>query len=125
MPIYTDIDLSFSIHPSTGDLLKKFDEVAAKYWLRHLLMTTQGELVDNPYYGVGINSLLFETLHPALVGAVKRDFNQQVTAYLPEINVISFDIIDGGTNELIINLVYYVVGNPQSLTYNLVLTRGR
>jgi phage baseplate assembly protein W len=56
---YSDLDLTFTKKPS-GDVYKKTDAAAVKQAVKNLLLTTPGEKPFNPYFGGGLNSLLFE-----------------------------------------------------------------
>ncbi len=122
--IYQDIDLSFELHPNTGDFLKKFDANAAKFALENLLMIRPGEIPDNPYLGIGIPDLIFELYSPITAAFVKRNIQLQVGTYLPEISLTDI-AINMVNSELVLTLQYYVIGNPQLQTYTLNLTRIR
>ena len=56
---YSDLDLTFTKKPS-GDVYKKTDAAAVKQAVKNLLLTTPGEKPFNPYFGGGLNGLLFE-----------------------------------------------------------------
>lgn len=120
---YQDVDLSFGMNPATNDLLKKFDDNAVRQWFGHLLKTDQGEIPTNPFYGIGIYQLMFEMLDPVVVSAVKRNIIQQTLAFVPELSISNVDLIDND-DELIINIVYTVQGNPAQKSISFSFTRS-
>lgn len=126
MSTYTDLDTSFSIHPTTNDVLMLVDVQAAKASLKDLLLTAQGEKPDNPTYGIGIRNLQFETLSPVLISFVKRNAIIQIQKYLPEINVQQLDIGENpDTGEINLIIQYFVQGITQLQTYTLTVNQDR
>ena len=57
---YVDLDLAFNKKPTSGEIYKKTNAAAVKQAVRNLLLTTPGEKPFNPYFGGGLNDLLFE-----------------------------------------------------------------
>ena len=123
---YQDLDISFSMHPSTKDVLKLYDVSAAKFALKNVLLTAPGEKVDDFNYGAGLSQLQFELLSPPLVAYAKRKIFEQVGSYLPEITLQDVSVTPNyDTGELLITVTFYVIGNLQLQTLNLVLERAR
>ena len=124
--IYQDLDLSFGKHPATGDILKLYDVGAAKFALKNLLLTVPGEMVDNPFFGVGLKLLQFELMTPVLKAFTRRKILGEISTHLPEIQaqevVVDYNPDNG---ELVVIITYYVVGNLPLQTYRLVLERLR
>jgi phage baseplate assembly protein W len=123
---YQDIDISFTMHPSTKDVLKLYDVSAAKYSLKSLLLTIPGENLNDAHFGIGIKRLQFELAMPVFKAFVKRNIINQVLQYLPEISIQNLEVgtsLDTGEMNIIIQ--YLVKGNLKLQTYNLVLERSR
>ena len=58
--IYSDLDLNFTPHPLSGDIVKKYDEQAISRSLRNLVMTNAGDRPFHPEIDIGIRKYLFE-----------------------------------------------------------------
>ncbi len=125
MSTYQDLDISFSMHPYTKDILVLTDVSAVKFELKMLLMTSPGENITDMNFGCGIRDLQFELLTPPLISFIKKNITTQIGNYLPEVNLQGINVYQDSTNSLSITLSYYVVGNQQLQTYNLVFERYR
>ncbi len=125
MSTYQDLDISFSIHPYTKDILVLEDVSAVKFALKMLLLTSPGENISDMNFGCGIEALQFELLTPPLISYTKKNISNQINNYLPEVNLQGINIYEDSLNSLTIILSYYVVGNQQLQTYNLVFERYR
>lgn len=124
MHTFTDIDMSFGIHPNTKDILKTYDVSAAKVALKNLMLTAQGEKLDDFNYGVGIQQLQFELMTPLLAAFTKRKIIEQADHYIPEVKMEDISIAVS-QNSIEIFMSFYVQGNPQAQKFNLVLERQR
>lgn len=123
---YSDIDLSFQSHPSTHDILKRFDVDAAKFWLKNLMMTNPGENLNDMHYGVGVSRLQFELMTPILKSFVKRKITNQVYQYLPEVSIQNLSVDDNlDTGEIRITIEYFVQGSVALQKYSMILVRMR
>ena len=125
MPTYTDLDLSFSRHPGTHDILKKYDLEAAKTAIRNVFLIDPYEKPFDPNFGVGIRSLLFENITPALGGYIERQVKYQLAHYDPRIFVNSMSIITGDDGQLFVEMDYHVIGFPQVQTIKISVARTR
>ena len=73
--------------------------------LINLLLTEQGERVNEPNFGVGLKNLLFES--NVNVEQLKENINQQISIYIPEISLVD-TIVDSipDENKLFIKVDY-------------------
>ena len=71
----SDLDLTFSAKPNSGDVYKKIDAAAVKQAVKNLLMTNRGDRPFNYYFGANLVELLFELDNDDL----EDDLNQYVT----------------------------------------------
>ncbi len=124
MPVYIDLDLNFNVNPYTQDEFLITDVAAAKVALKNLLMTSQGEVLYTPEYGVGINQTLFELLNPVYISYLKRLINNQVTNYIPEIKIIDIQVVSSlNSNSISIIINFYVNLNAELQTFTYSLDR--
>ena len=73
-------------------LTKNLNEVARQN-LKMLVLTSPGEKIMDPNFGVGIYNFLFEQATPAIYDKILSRIHMQVKKYLPYIKIdnISFD----------------------------------
>lgn len=60
--------------------------------LRMLLLTSPGERIMDPSFGVGIRSYLFENLHETTYIDIENKIYQQVEKYMPFIQINNLEI---------------------------------
>jgi len=70
---------------------KTFSQMASQN-LRMVILTSPGERVMYPEFGVGIRSYLFEQNTPATLGTIKQRIIQQVSTYLPYITLMNVNV---------------------------------
>ena len=78
-----------------------------------LVLTTPGERIMDPAFGVGLRNYLFEPNEPATYEAIANKINQQVGIYLPYISIdnINFTLPENNPDLF-----------PQSLTVSVAFT---
>jgi len=87
---------------------KKLSEVAEQN-LKMIILTSQGERVMDPNFGVGIRSFLFEQESPFLEDEIKNRINNQVSKYAPFISIGEMTVdMDSDAQSLSLHLVYSV-----------------
>ena len=79
---------------------------------KNLLLTSPGERVMNPDFGVGLRHYLFEP-RDAAIAQIRQRIEQQVNKYMPfirinKINLNSEDSYTGDSNILSIKIIYDV-----------------
>lgn len=102
------------------DLLQTLDQVVHQN-LKNLLLTAPGERVMDPNFGVGLRLYLFELDTRSLRRDINKRIRQQVSIYLPFVNLINISIFDPNeetapvketgmsSNVLRINVTYKIV----------------
>lgn len=98
------------------DLYEMYDEIKDQisFFLKNLLLTSPGENLSNPSYGVGLRSFIFEQNIDSTYGRLSSIISDQVEQYIPYINVQ--DVIVGSdssqidNNVLSVKIVYSLPG---------------
>lgn len=125
--VYSDPSILFKKHPSTKDLVVKYDVDAVKQALTILFLTNKGEKRFDPNFGIGLNGMLFENMTPITKMSLLKDIQNQVHFYEPR--VVVEDIIinnDFDSNELRVDFYFYVIDNPNApQTLSLTFERLR
>ena len=63
------------------DMMTDLREVS-RFHLKNLLLTSPGEKISNPNYGVGMKRYLFEPLNSSLTALIKSNIEIQIRSYL-------------------------------------------
>ena len=85
------ITLKIPVTPSSVDgfySLTKNVRENAKQSLKMIVLTSPGERIMNPSFGVGIRNYLFEQFSDSLYKTVKGRIIQQTQIYLPYVKII-------------------------------------
>ena len=123
---YSDIAFTFQRHPSTKDVLGKYDEFAVRQALKHLMLTNPGEKPFDPNFGIGIQGMLFELSSPVTKIALMKAIKNKVAYYEPR--VILDDVLIPDTddnNSLVVSVMFHVIGMNNSSTLNISFDRVR
>lgn len=124
--LYSDFSLSFKKHPSTFDVLMKYDVDAVKQALVTLLLTNKGEKLFDPNFGVGIHGLLFELMTPIHKTILLKEIKNQVAIYEPRVVIDDLIINENfDTNELIVDFYFHVIDVNQTEKLSLSFKRIR
>jgi phage baseplate assembly protein W len=92
-----------------------------KYNLINLLLTAQGERVENPQFGTLLRSQLFEQINPTSFGEIEESIITSVQIYIPEIKITKIEFApDPDLNVLTVNITYYILisGQTDNITVN-------
>lgn len=92
LPLTLDVDDGYALTKGLKEL--------AKQNFKNLVLTSPGERIMDPEFGVGIRSYLFENNSVQTQGRIDARVRSQVQKYLPYINIesIQFDNIDVNPN---------------------------
>ena len=122
---YSDIDCTFA-RKTSGDIYKKTDASAVRQSVKNLLLTDRGSVPFRPYFGGGLEILLFSLntvfntydIEDVIKLAIKNDEPRakvrQVSAQFNEDNY-----------SLSVRLVFAVVNTPKVVTMDLTIARSR
>ena len=100
-------------------LLGSLEEIAAQN-LKMLILTSPGERVMVPNYGVGLKNYLFSNFTPDVIATIQNKIREQVRIYMPavKINNIIVNSADADINTLSLSIICSIPG----LTPNDLLT---
>ncbi|MAD65725.1 GPW/gp25 family protein [Haliea sp.] len=78
--------------------------------LINFFLTEPGERYENPTYGGGLRSFIFEQLTNENFDFLKEDISQKIASFFPSVAIGNIEVLDNPSrNEIIINIVYDVV----------------
>ena len=123
---YTDLDLDFTPHPLTGDVVIKTDEDAVKRSIRNLVFTAAGEKPFHPEIKSNIRKYLFDNFVPRLYVQVQLEIRDIITNFEPRAEVKEVRVSPyPDNNALDIYVSFKVIGLPNTITMNFPLERLR
>lgn len=123
---YSDLDLDFIAHPTTGDVVRKFGEDAIKRSLRNLVLTNFYEKPFRPGIGSNVTKLLFENATPVVSNMISDAIREMARNYEPRVDIrqvsVKFSDSDNGYN---VSIVFVILNRNEPVNINLFLERIR
>lgn len=123
---YSDIDMDFLAHPTTGDVMKKTGVEAIKRSVRNLILTNYYDRPFQSYIGSGAIKLLFENANPITANFLTDAIRQVINSHEPRVSVkdvvVQFDYDNNGYN---VRLEFIVLNRNEPAAINLFLERIR
>lgn len=123
---YTDIDLSFTKHPTTKDVMLKTDAASIAQALKILLLTKHYEKRFDPSFGSNIYNSLFDPISPFTAMNLKLEITNTIKNYESRITLNSVIVTPDYDNELyIIGIEYFIENMVQLFKVDFFLQRLR
>ena len=90
-----------------------------KYNLKSTLLTSPGEIISDPDFGVGLHKMLFELPTLQNLQTVRNRIISQITSYLPYLNLNTVNLnVSEDNNELSITIKYKISTSQSVETFN-------
>jgi len=123
---YRDLDLDFTRHPVTNDVVKIEDVNAVKRSVRNLVNTQFYERPFHPELGCGVRDLLFENFTPMTGIFIRRKIEEVLVNYEPRANISSIAVNeDADRNGINVEVNFYVLNLPNPVSVTTTLKRIR
>lgn len=124
--IYSDLNLSFTPHPITGDITRKTDVDAVKRSVRNIVSTNSYERPFKPNFGVNLRNKLFE-LDTSVFGKgrIANDIARQIEIHEPRVRNVKVLLNEVNRNELSMQISFKVINSLETEELEYVLTRTR
>jgi phage baseplate assembly protein W len=123
---YKDLDLDFTRHPVTNDVVKIEDVNAVKRSVRNLVNTQFYERPFHPELGCGVRDLLFENFTPMTGIFIRRKIEEVLVNYEPRANISSIAVNeDADRNGINVEVNFYVLNLPNPVSVTTTLQRIR
>jgi phage baseplate assembly protein W len=125
-PDYTDIDLDFLTHPTTGDVVKKSGNDAIKRSIRNLVFTNYYERPFRPWVGSGVRQMLFENATPLTMIHLKDAVEQLIRNFEPRVDLIAVEVAENiDENAFEVTIMYTIINTGLPVQITLFLERIR
>jgi phage baseplate assembly protein W len=123
---FSDLDLNFTAHPVTKDIVRKYDEEAIKASVKNLVLTQNYERPFHSEIGSQIRGLLFEPATPMLNVMLKRAITDTIINFEPRVRLNEVLVtISPDNNEVYVSIYFTIINTTKPLQVSLVLTRSR
>ena len=119
---YVDLDLDFTRHPVTNDVVKITDVDAVKRSVRNLINTQFYERPFHPELGCGVRDMLFENYTPMTGIFMRRKIEEVLRNYEPRASLTSIQVneqMDRNAIDIVVNFYVLNLPNPVSVTTTL------
>ena len=137
MPIYTkglsthtrgwsDLDLDFTAHPVTKDIVRKTNVEAVKRSVRNLIRTNMYERPFHPEIDGGVTRHLFALATAHTKHDISMAIQTCLTNYEPRVVVIDISVTgDLDKNGFNVSIHFTVINSPEPIEVSLFLERIR
>ena len=91
-----------------------------RFHLMNVLMTSPGEKISDPNFGVGIRKYLFENMTAGLINNLRDIIGEQLATYASYVSTTSIEILPfPEQSKLIISIAYDITNTRDSDVINL------
>ena len=124
MPLYGP---KWPLKSGNADTFEMYDSVEQQisFYLKNLLLTSPGENLSNPTYGVGLRRFLFEPNIDSYRSSILSSISSQISIHLPYLDVSDVEVIaeaqDTDNNSITIKVVYAIPGDVIQKVFELDL----
>jgi phage baseplate assembly protein W len=123
---FSDLDLNFTRHPVTDDVVRKYDEEAIKASVKNLILTANYERPFHSEIGSQIRGLLFEPATPMLNVMLKRAITDTIINFEPRVKLNEVLVtVSPDNNEVYVSIYFTIINTTRPVQVDLVLTRTR
>jgi len=128
---FSDLDLDFIAHPTTGDIVKKTGPEAVKRSIRNLVLTNFYERKFNHGIGSNVQKMLFELINPMTANHLKNAIVEVIQNFEPRAElteeigngvIVKEDIDNGG---YIVSVAFKMRNSGLPVVVELFLERIR
>ena len=123
---FVDLDLNFNVHPTTKDINKFKNENAIINSVKNLVLTNHYERPFQPDLGSNLKRLLFEPVDNATAALLEREITETIENFEPRVQLR--DVTASGfpdENGYKVEIVFYLINNPDPVTVDFFLERVR
>lgn len=123
---YSDLDLTFTKHPVTNDVVLSVDDQAVIRSVRNLVLTNHYEKPFHPEIGSNVRKMLFEPVSPLTANYLQREIEDTIRNYEPRAKLKEVIVqIEPDQNYYMAIITFFIVNRTEPITINFVLQRLR
>lgn len=124
MPLYGP---KWPLKKGNEDVFEMYDDVNQQisFYLKCLILTSPGENLSDPEYGVGLRRFLFDQNIGSTRDLISNSISSQISAYLPYIDLQDVSVTASPSeideNSMSIRVSYYIPNNTVEQVFELNL----
>ena len=123
---YSDFLSSFAKTPIGNQLAKVTNERSINQSLKNIILTDLGERLFQPNLGSNVRTLLFESNLESNLTAIEFYISNAIALSEPRVNLLEVNLqIGNNDNEVVVNIVYNTINNPETIIFEYILKRVR
>jgi hypothetical protein len=123
---YSDLDLTFTMHPVKKDIVLSIDDQAIARSVRNLILTNHYERPFHPEIGSNVRKMLFDPISPLTANYLQREIEDTIKNYEPRVKLQQVIVqVEPDSNSYSAIISFYINNRTQPSTLNLVLQRLR
>lgn len=123
---YKDLDLNFTAHPVTKDVVKRTGNAAIIGALRNLILTNLYEKPFQPTFGSRIRGLLFEDVSFITANMLQTEIQTVIKNFEPRVSIDAIRVqAQPEENRYAVTLRFYINNLEDPVTINLFLEKVR
>jgi|TARA_R110000868_G_scaffold273779_1_gene532998 phage baseplate assembly protein W len=123
---YTDLNLIFSPHPYSKDVLTRKNIDAVKASVQNLILTKNYERPFHPEIGSQVNNLMFENMMPSTIAALEKSITDTIDKFEPRAKILKINIVDNSdTNAIDIEVMFALNNVSEPVTVTTTINRVR
>jgi len=123
---YKDLDLNFTRHPITKDVVRRTGNAAIIGALKNLIQTSPFEKPFQPFFGSKIRNLLFEHINPIIADSIRIEILNVINTYEPRVGVDAIRVQPNpDENGYNVDLRFFINNIEAPITLTLFLEKVR
>lgn len=123
---YKDLDLNFTAHPVTKDVVKRTGNAAIIGALRNLILTNLYEKPFQPTFGSRIRGLLFEEVSFITANVLQSEIANVVKNFEPRVAIDAIRVqAQPEENRYTVTIRFFITNVEAPITINLFLEKVR
>lgn len=123
---YSDLNLDFIRHPTTGDVVKLIGPEAVGRSIRNLVLTNFYDRPFRSYIGSGAQRMLFDNISNMTARLLEQHITQVIENFEPRATVIGVTALaDPDNNGYSVQLVFSINNRPEPYQTTIFLERIR
>jgi phage baseplate assembly protein W len=123
---YKDLDLNFTAHPVTKDIVKRTGNAAIIGALRNLILTNLYEKPFQPTFGSRIRNLLFEDVSFITANVLQSEIENVIKTFETRVVIDAIRVqAQPDENRYAVTIRFYIANVETPVTINLFLEKVR
>lgn len=125
-PDYSDLDLDFIAHPTTGDVMKKTGHDAIKRSIRNLIFTNFYDRPFQPRLGGDVKAQLFENFSNIARITLENTIKDVIKRHEPRVAIDKVGVaVDEDNHGFNVEIYYTIINTNQKVGIGMFLERLR